>query len=113
MNQTADKEREVISRNDTFTKPDRHSDFNDVFTKRIMNIKGVKHAWLAEKRTRFSPEAKTYVLVYEKGFFDKEEKLTNLVVSQLKTNNTCFVIQKEGGHAAIAKEVIKKGVALF
>lgn len=113
INRAADKEREVINKNDQFTKPDRQSDFNDLFTKRIMNIKGIKHAWLAEKRMRYYPESKTYVLVYEKGFFEKEAKLTELIVSQLHTNSTCFVIQKQGEYSALAKEIIKKGVELF
>lgn len=113
INRAADKEREVITKNDQFTKPDRQADFNDLFTKRIMNIKGIKRAWLAEKRMRYYPESKTYVLVYEKGFFEKEAKLTEMIVSQLNTNSTCFVVQKQGEHSAIAKEVIKKGVELF
>ena len=113
INRAADQERDVISPSDQFIRPERDSEFNDMFTSRVMNIKGVKHAWLAEKRMRYFPEAKTYVLVYEKGYFDKEEKLTSLIVSQLKTKSTCFVIQKEGSNSAIAKEVIKKGVALF
>jgi Zn-dependent protease with chaperone function len=112
INHSADKEREVITKNDQLTKPDRDS-YNDLFTQRIMNIKGIKHAWLAEKRMRYYPESKTYILVYEKGFFDKEENLTNLISSQLKMNHACFVLQKEGEYSAIAKEVIKKGVELF
>jgi Zn-dependent protease with chaperone function len=113
INRAADKERDVITKSDQFTKPERQSDFNDLFTKRIMNIKGIKHAWLAEKRMRYYPESKTYVLVYEKGFFEKEAKLTELIVSQLHTNSTCFVIQKQGEYSALAKEIIKKGVELF
>ncbi len=113
INQAADKERDAISKNDQFIKPEKRSELNELFTNRIINIKGVKHAWLAEKRMRYYPESKTYVLVYEKGFFEKEKKITDLIISQLKTSSTCFVIQKQGDHAPIAKEVIKKGIELF
>lgn len=114
INNAADNERKVISKNDQFIKPDKHFDIiYALFTRRIINIKGVKHVWLVEKRMRYYPESKTYVLAIEKGFFDKAEKITQLIYSQLDIKCPCFIIFKDGEKGAIAKQVINKGVELF
>ena len=113
INHAADKEREVISANDSFIKPDRLLEINELFTNRIVNIKGVKHAWLVEKRMRYYPESKTFVLAIEKGLFDREEKITRLIGSQLDPNFTCFVVIKGGDHSDIAQQIIRLGKELF
>jgi hypothetical protein len=113
MNKAADHERAIISADDQFIKPDRQTDILGLFTQRIMNIKGLKHAWLAEKRMRYYPESKTFILVFEKGFFDKEAKMIDLIASQLDGKLHCFIMQKGGNQADSAKQVIKVGIELF
>ncbi len=113
INTAAEKERSIVSISDELVKPDRKMDIYNLFTARIMVLDGVNHAWLAEKRMRFYPETKTYLLVIEKGLFSKENKLINLVTSLLDSNITCFVFLKNGKQGHIAGQVIKKGIKLF
>lgn len=113
LNTFAEKERSVVSVKDELVKPDRQKDIYNLFTARIMVLDGVNHAWLAEKRMRFYPETKTYLLAIEKGLFNKEDKLLNLVTTLLDSKITCFVVFKNGKQGHIAKQVIKKGIQLF
>ena len=113
VHHAANQEREIITSRDEFVKPDRQLDVENLFAKRIKKVKGVQHAWLAEKRMRYFPEAKAYVLVIEKGFFDQESKLVRQMMAWLDGNFTYFILVKDGEHKEIAEQVIKKGIALF
>ncbi len=113
INKAAALERQDISANDPFVRPDSHVDIDNLFTHKIMKIKGLKHVWLAEKQMRYYPESKTYILVFEKSFFDKEDKIVGLLTARLDPDLNCFITQRTSGYTDIAKQVIRKGIELF
>ncbi len=113
INKAAAEERQAISANDPFIRPDSYVNIDNLFTHKIMKIKGLRHAWLAEKRMNYYPESKTYILVFEKRFFDNEAKIVSLLTAKLDPDLHCFITQKSGDYAGVAKQVIKVGIELL
>jgi Zn-dependent protease with chaperone function len=109
----AQLEREDISSLDELSIPEADSHFYGRIRDAIQPIGEVKHAWMAEKKMRHYPEAKTYILVFEKAMFSNESIVSELIISKLKIDCVCFVILKGGVKKAIAKKAIKNGVQLF
>jgi tetratricopeptide (TPR) repeat protein len=107
------QERANVHKNDHYQLPDRSINIEKVFTDHILGIKGVKSAWLAEKRMNFFPDHKTFVIAIEKAFFDNAEKIMETIVASLEIEHNFFIVIKGGSHSDIAKQVIKKGRQLF
>ena len=113
IDNAAYQERASISKSDYFQLPDRTISVEKIFTDRILGIKGIKSAWVAEKRMNSYPEHKTFVIAIEKGLFDNAETIMDTIVASLEIEHNFFIVIKGGSHGDIAKQVIKKGRQLF
>lgn len=113
INQAARQERDFISPKDRLAEPAPDSTIGREIISQIESVKGLKHAWLAEKPMQHYPDAKTFILVFEKDWFKDEKKMQQVIIDLLNVDALCFVIAKGGGNKVIAKRVIKQGVKLF
>lgn len=113
INAAADRERQLITAEDHFIKPARPSDTEKFFTQQIKKIKGVSHAWLAEKRMQHYPDWKTYIVIVEKGLLDQEAKLVKQITANLGNQHHFFVLVKGGAHDAIVNKAMSQCLTLF
>jgi hypothetical protein len=112
INNEAKKERESISIDDEFLIPEDVA-IRTSLAEQIRPVKGIKQAWLAEKKMKYYPESKAYVLVFGKGWLKSEKKLVQLIVSKVQLDGVCIVLMKDGKFKRIANKAIRLGVKLF
>ncbi|GAB6141541.1 hypothetical protein JCM14076_22700 [Methylosoma difficile] len=113
INQAAQRERDVVTAKDELLMPDQAAAAFQRIHSQVESIKGIKRAWLAEKRMQHYPESKTYVLAFEKDLYNSENAMVKRIVAELEIDGVCFVVMKGGGNKVIAKQVIAKGIRLF
>ncbi|MBT9099345.1 M48 family metalloprotease [Methylovulum psychrotolerans] len=113
INQAAQQERAFVANTDLLVSPGNHAEICQQIREQIHTLPGVKHAWLAEKPMRHYPEAKTYVLAFEKTLYSSEDALVKRLVAELEIEGLCFVVMKGGKSKVVAKQAIKEGVQLF
>lgn len=113
IGRAADLERQNLTRKDALANPQADADTLAAVRTAAANIAGIKRVWLAEKPMQHYPEAKSYVVVFAKGWFASEKKLTQRLVAELRLPQNLFVLCKSGAHAAIAKRAIKAGSEVY
>lgn len=113
INQAARQERDFINAKDRFASPAPDSLICGQIIDQLKPVTGVKHVWLVEKIMQHYPEAKTFVLVFEKRWYKDEKKQRQAIIEALNVDVLCFVIAKGGSNKAIAKRAIKQGIELF
>jgi Zn-dependent protease with chaperone function len=113
INAAAKKEREVISIKDDLLMPDATTGIDKHIGDQIKALKGIKQAWLVEKKMQHYPEVKTYILAFSKKWLKSEKVLIHLIVCTLELEGVCFVVMKGGKQKKIAKQVMQRGIRLF
>jgi len=113
VNRAADLERQQLSHKDSLAEPQADTATLDALRRAAAAVTGIKCLWLAEKPMQHYPDAKTFVLVFAKDVFAKEQKLTQQLLAQLTLPHSLFILGKSGPHKALAKRAIKVGSEIY
>lgn len=109
----ANAERDEITVNDTYKAPTISQEEQQAIAGKLSLLPTLKHAWLAEKELKHFPEQKILVMIFTKKAFEgKDKELLEQIKQDLDSDHTCYVLNKKGEYAALAKEVMKHAVQL-
>ncbi|WP_150048874.1 M48 family metallopeptidase [Methylomonas rhizoryzae] len=113
VNRAADLERQHLSHKDSLIEPQVDAATLAALRQAAAAVTGIKRLWLAEKPMQHYPDAKTYVLVFAKDVFAKEQKLTQQLLARLSLPHSLFILGKSGPHKALAKRALKVGSEIY
>jgi Zn-dependent protease with chaperone function len=108
------RERQSVSENDEFLEPQLEAQVLQKIRDQLGRVPEIAQAWIARKSLAHFPEQPLYVLAFAaKGWRPNDSKLIQAIARLLDAPGQMFIVRKGGAADAVAKKVMKAGVAVL